>query len=116
MEQFIQFPRLILFSAHWMEESHETMEGSTMATSTNADPKDKMEHPQAHYKTPDEITNDNELNSEQRKKALDTWEQDARQMLTASNEGMAGSEEGIARGERNRFGEVVRAKAKIGEN
>ena len=36
-------------------------------------------------------------------------------MLTASNEGMAGSEEGIARNKHNRFGEVVRAKAKIGE-
>ena len=41
-----------------------------MATSTNVDLKDKIEHPQAHYKAPDEITNDNELNPEQRKKAL----------------------------------------------
>jgi hypothetical protein len=106
-----------------MEESHETMEGLTMATSTNVDLKnktnedlkDKIEHPQAHYKAPDEITNDNELNPEQRKKALDTWEQDARQMLTASTEGMAGSEEGITRDEHNRFGEVARAKAKLGK-
>ena len=82
---------------------------------TNEDLKDKIEHPQAHYKAPDEITNDNELNPEQRKKALDTWEQDARQMLTASTEGMAGSEEGITRDEHNRFGEVARAKAKLGK-
>ena len=87
-----------------------------MATSPNADLKDKIEHPQAHYNTPYEITDDNELNAEQRKKALDTWEQDARQMLTASNEGMAESEEGIARDEHNRLGEVVRAKTKIGKN
>jgi hypothetical protein len=91
-----------------------------MATGTNVDLndttnvdrlKDKIEHPEAHYKAPDEIANDSELNPEQRKKALDTWEQDARQMLTASNEGMAGSEEGITRDDR--FDEVVRAKAKI---
>ena len=86
-----------------------------MATSQNADLKDRIEHPQAHYKTPDEIANDNELNPEQRKNALATWEQDARQMLTASNEGMASSDEGITRGEHNRLSEVVRAKAKIGE-
>ena len=86
-----------------------------MATSTNVDLMDKIEHPQAYYKAPDEITNDNELSPEQKKKALDTWEQDARQMLTASNEGMAGNEDGITRDEHNRFGEVVRAKAKIGE-
>ena len=86
-----------------------------MATSPNVDLKDKIEHPQAYYKTPDEIANDNELNPKQRKKALDTWEQDARQMLTASNEGMAGSEEGIARDKHNRFGDMVRAKAKISE-
>ena len=39
-----------------------------MATSPNVDLKDKIEHPQAHYKTPDEIANDNELNPEQRKR------------------------------------------------
>jgi hypothetical protein len=35
--------------------------------------------------------------------------------MTASNEGMAGSEEGIQPDDDNRFGEVVRAKAKIGK-
>jgi hypothetical protein len=41
---------------------------------------------------------------------LNTWEQDARQMMTASNEGMEGDEEGLD----ERLGEVVRAKEKIG--
>ena len=86
-----------------------------MPTRLNADLKDKIEHPEVHYKTPEEIAKDNELSPEQRKKALDTWEQDARQMLTANNEGMAGSEEGIMRDDYNRFSEVVRAKAKINE-
>jgi hypothetical protein len=49
-----------------------------------------------------------------KKQALSTWEQDARQMMTASNEGMAGNEEGLDQDDSHRLGEVVRAKAKIG--
>jgi hypothetical protein len=43
-------------------------------------------------------------------KALGTWEQDAREMSTASNEGMAGSKEGNARDDQSRFDEVARAR------
>ena len=43
-----------------------------------------------------------------------TWEQDARQMMTASNEGMSGDEEGLDQRDTHRLGEVVRAKEKIG--
>jgi hypothetical protein len=60
--------------------------------------KGKIEHPEDHYKNPDEIGNDSELSAEQKGK-----EQDAREMLTASNEGMAGSKEGIARDDQSRF-------------
>jgi len=35
-------------------------------------------------------------------------------MMTASNEGMAGEDEGLDKGDSPRLGEVVRAKAKIG--
>ena len=55
---------------------------------------DKIEHPQSHYATPDELIEDRALSFEEKCNALKVWEQDARQMLTASNEGMAGSEEG----------------------
>jgi hypothetical protein len=55
------------------------------------------------------------LSLNEKKKALNTWEQDARQLLTASNEGMTGSEEGAQPDDHNRLGEVVRAKDKIGE-
>jgi hypothetical protein len=48
------------------------------------------------------------------RQALDTWEQDARQMLTASNEGMEGDNEGLDQSDTHRLAEVVRAKAKIG--
>ena len=50
-----------------------------------------------------------------KKNALNTWEQDERQLLTASNEGMSGSDEGLRVDNDNRLGEVVRAKGEIGE-
>jgi hypothetical protein len=37
-----------------------------------------------------------------------------RQLLTASNEGMPASEEGLVKEDRNKLGEVIRAKDKIG--
>ena len=51
---------------------------------------EKIKHPQNYYETPDALIKDTELSPEEKKKALDVWEQDARQMLTASNEGMPG--------------------------
>ncbi len=54
---------------------------------------DKIEHPESHYRTPDDLINDQDISFEQKIKALDIWRQDARQMLTASGEGMPGNEE-----------------------
>jgi len=51
---------------------------------------DKIRHPQAHYKTPDDLIADQDLSPKEKEKALNVWEQDARQLLTASNEGMPG--------------------------
>ena len=76
--------------------------------------KAKLEHPANHYKSPDEITKDADLSADEKQQALNTWEQDARQMLTASNEGMEGEQEGLDRRDSHRLGEVVRAKEKIG--
>ena len=55
------------------------------------------------------------LSRMKKKGALSTWEQDARQLLIAGNEGMPGSEEGIDKDGRHRLGEIVGAKTKIGE-
>jgi hypothetical protein len=74
----------------------------------------RNKHPATRYKTPDDIVDDKELSFEEKKAALDIWEQDARQLVTASNEGMAGSEEGIEPEDHHRLGEVVRAKEKLG--
>jgi hypothetical protein len=74
---------------------------------------DKIEHPQSHYATPDELIEDRALSFEEKRNALKIWEQDARQMLTASNEGMAGREEGIDPSNHHMLGQVERAKDKL---
>jgi hypothetical protein len=71
----------------------------------------KIERPAIHYGTPDDVTKDKLLSVEQRRSALNTWEQDARQLLTASNEGMPSSKEGV---DDCRLGDVIRAKDRIG--
>lgn len=77
--------------------------------------KDRIDDPAVYYATPDDILKDHELSTEEKRRALDNWEQDARQKLTASNEGMANTKEGIDPSEHSRLGEVERAKDKIGE-
>ena len=84
-----------------------------MADSLKA--KNKVKNPEAHFDKPKEVVQDKALSHDEKKKALNTWEQDERQLLTASNEGMPGSNEGLQSEDDNRLGEVVRAKEKIGE-
>jgi hypothetical protein len=76
--------------------------------------KNKIANPKAHFEKPKEVVHDDALSHDEKKKTLNTWEQDERQLLTASNEGMAGSNEGV-RKDGDRLGEVVRAKDEIGE-
>lgn len=76
---------------------------------------DKIEHPQDHYEAPDDLRKDKDLSPKEKKKALNVWEQDARQLLTASNEGMPGSEEGASQSDHRGLGEVERAKDKMGD-
>jgi hypothetical protein len=77
--------------------------------------KDKIANPESHFDKPKEVVQVDTLSHDEKKKALNTWEQDERQLLTASNEGMAGSDEGLQREDDNCLGEVVEAKDKIGE-
>ena len=74
---------------------------------------DKIEHPQSHYVTPDELIDDRDLSLEEKINALSIWEQDARQMLAASNEGMPGSQEGTDPSDHPMLGQVERAKAQL---
>ena len=75
----------------------------------------KVENPATHFDKPQDVVQDKTLSTEEKKKALDTWEQDARQLLTASNEGMPGSAEGVQPDDHHRLSEVVRAKDTMGE-
>ena len=74
----------------------------------------KLYNPSTQFSTPTEIVEDPGLSKEEKKTALDTWEQDARQLMTASNEGMPGKEENLQPEDHHRLGEVGRAKSKIG--
>jgi hypothetical protein len=77
---------------------------------------DKVHRPAETYDKPQDIVTDNNLSHNEKIEALNTWEQDARQLLTASNEGMSGAEEGLESLDHHRLGEVVRAKDRIGQN
>jgi hypothetical protein len=76
--------------------------------------KDKVEHPAESYRKPADLVRDEELSLEEKKKALDTWEQDARQLVTASNEGMEGDDEGPGKDENHKLDQVLNAKQKLG--
>ena len=58
---------------------------------------------------------DSKLSNEEKREALNAWEQDARQLVTASNEGMPGRQEGLDPDDHHRLSEVIRAKEAIGE-
>lgn len=77
--------------------------------------KHKIANPERHFKNPQDVVQDNTLSHEDKSRVLSTWEQNERQLLTASNEGMPGKEEGQQKKESNRLGDVGRAKDKIGE-
>jgi hypothetical protein len=78
-------------------------------------PDEKVANPSTEFDKPRDVANDRNLSHEDKKEALDAWEQDARQLMTASNEGMAGKEEGLKASKNNPLGDVVQAKDKIGE-
>jgi hypothetical protein len=79
-------------------------------------PKDqKVENPAHSFDSPIAVVKDRELSRKQKTKALDAWEQDAHQLMTASNEGMPAPDEGRKRHHRPQLSRVVRAKLALGE-
>jgi hypothetical protein len=81
----------------------------------SASKEQKLENPANNFENPSAVAKDGDLSLKEIKKALNTWEQDARQLLTASNEGMAGRDEGLIRDDPHQLGQVVREKVKLGE-
>jgi hypothetical protein len=64
---------------------------------------ERAEKPAVHFDEPHHVIADSELSPKQKAAALDTLEQDARQLATASAEGMTGGEE-------TKLNEVLHAK------
>jgi hypothetical protein len=75
----------------------------------------KVENPATVFEKPSDVVKDPKLSHQEKTTALNTWEQDARQLMTASNEGMAGGDEGLDPDDHHKMGEVVRVKDEIGE-
>jgi hypothetical protein len=75
----------------------------------------QIDNPATAFERPGDVVTDSKLSHDEKKKVLNTWEQDARQLMTASNEGMSGPEEGLDPGDHHRMAEVIRAKQTLGE-
>jgi hypothetical protein len=55
--------------------------------------REKIEQPHAHFDSPGQVVADPALSKDEKSEALETLEQDARLLSTASGEGMTGGEE-----------------------
>ena len=73
------------------------------------------DNPATAFANPSDVVKDSKLSEGAKVGALDTWEQDARQLMTASNEGMTGPDEGLDPDDHHQMGQVIRAKGAIGE-
>jgi hypothetical protein len=69
--------------------------------------KDAIANPTRHFDTPQEVLEDAGLSERDKKKVLDAWEEDARRLSVATEEGMSG-------GEPSNMAEVAEAKAELG--
>jgi hypothetical protein len=76
---------------------------------------EKVANPSTEFEMPKDLIKDSDRSHADKRQALDTWEQDARQLMIASNEGMPGKEKGLQTIKNNPLDEVVQAKDKIGE-
>ena len=74
----------------------------------------KIHNALVEFDKPSDVVNDPALSQTEKKKALENLEQDARQLLTASNEGMAPQSDHLRKHE-PKLDEVVKAKDRIGE-
>ena len=74
----------------------------------------KVHNPQAEFDKPSDVVKDPELSHKEKKTALENLEQDAHQLMTATNEGMAPKNDDVPKHE-PKPDEVVKAKQRIGE-
>jgi Cft2 family RNA processing exonuclease len=75
----------------------------------------KIHNPHGGFDKPSDVVKDSGLSrTDKKKKALEDLEQDAHQLITANNEGMAPENDRIAENE-PKLDEVVKAQQRIGE-
>jgi hypothetical protein len=74
---------------------------------SDIDKKEALVNPSKEFDKPKDVIESRELSRDEKKKALEQWEIDARLMQVASEEGMTG-------GEPNRLGEVKKAQKELG--
>jgi hypothetical protein len=67
---------------------------------------DVLASPSSHYSSPMQVADASDLSDDQKKMVLDKWEEDARRLAVATEEGMSG-------GEPSYLAEVQEAKAKL---
>lgn len=75
----------------------------------------RADNPATAFEKPSDVVKDLKLPKSAKVVALDTWAQDARQLMTASNEGMPSPGEGLDPNDHHQMGQVIRAKEKLGE-
>jgi hypothetical protein len=88
-------------NAEHAENQHTEQEHSTMNEQARSD--EKVQKPSTYFDEPQEVVVDSSLSKPQKVEALETLEQDARQLAEASSEGMGG-------GESNNLHDVLIAK------
>ncbi|MGL5114857.1 MAG: hypothetical protein ACRC7C_05980 [Beijerinckiaceae bacterium] len=69
--------------------------------------KNLVANPTAHFNAPVDVVANPDLTPKQKQKVLDAWEEDARRLSIATEEGMGG-------GEPSRIIEVAEAKTELG--
>ena len=74
----------------------------------------KIHKPEENFGKPGDVVTDPQLSRQDKKKALETLEQDAHQLSTASNEGMAPEREEATAKHEPKLDEVVKAQHRLG--
>jgi hypothetical protein len=74
---------------------------------------EKIENPASTFDRPGQIIKDRTLSEPEKQAALDNWEQDDRELMTASDEGMREIDASRVQGGDHRLEEVMRAKLRL---
>ena len=72
-----------------------------------------VENPATAFAKPLDVVRDSTLSKTEKVEALDTWEQDARQLMTASNEGMPGPKEGVDPHDHHQMDRILRQRKRL---